>query len=115
MLILLINYKNFNLTISDSLVTVDRPVRPVQIIVFEMPNNFLPVLVVVAGPELAHPERGRVGVTGYLDEPLSKEKERLEQFVGEVRIRSVEGIKVAGVNKLFLKKIFTYDNRILNG
>jgi hypothetical protein len=63
-----------------------------------MPNNFLPVLVVVAGPELAHPEGGRVGMTGYLDESLSKEEERLEQFVREIRIRRVEGIKVAGVN-----------------
>jgi hypothetical protein len=63
-----------------------------------MSNNFLPVLVVVAGPELAHPERGRVGMSGHLDEPLSKEEERFEQLVREVRVRSVEGIKVAGVN-----------------
>ena len=63
-----------------------------------MPNNFLPVLVVVAGPELAHPERGQVGVTGHLDEPLSKEEERLEQLVRKIRVRSVEWIKVAGVN-----------------
>ncbi len=94
----MINYKIFNLTISVSLVTVNGPVRPVQIIIFEMPNNFLPVLVVVASPELAHPERGRVGMTGHLDEPLSKEEERFEQFVREIRIRSVEWIKVAGVN-----------------
>ena len=71
-----------------------------------MPNNFLPVLVVVAGPELAHPERGRVGMTGHLDEPLSKEEERFEQFVREIRIRSVEWIKVAGINKLFLQNLY---------